>query len=700
MARKRDWPSVVAILAAWGVRLLWLTEPGYAPDVGFFVPWMRLAAQHGPVQIFALSDSSYPPLSVYLLAALGYISPTTSMELAAQPVELLFLRTAIILFDLLLVALLYQIGRRTVGYRTAAIAAFFYALLPGSVYLSGWWAQTDAWFLLPMVAAVYLLAKKRVAFAWALLGMAISFKIQAVVILPVFIVGTWRWYGFKRLSIGLTVMAIILALVLLPLVFGGQLDALTTKTTETLRELPWITAQAHNGWYAFAPEARSRGLDINSDWNVVWGGVSFRDAGLILLAFGYGSLLVRLFARSGPRAVYAAVGLAWFMFFMLPTRIHARYLLPVPIFLLMAGFYQWRYWILTAVTAATLSFNLFFHTLPQSPWRDAVSLPPELGVANAWLNVLAFLLAFIWFLQPMWQPVARQEKAEGALYRATANWEKALLVLGGIVLFVGGGTILGQGYAVGRDLAEWTRPLPASLQMKLADFSLNEPILIVNWPRMVWADGVSALGVLPVTPPAAFLPLPETMAPQATWVQYPPWQVEMDWELSYHGRFLTQDELATAVYRSQTVLAFNPHEPEMVTLLQRQPNTTDSCPILFAGQICLTATAVSQSSNSVQTQLSWQVRETIDPNVTVFVHVMDETGQLVAQNDGDPGLGLVTFADLAGTDETVLETRLIPTTTANNTVHIGLYNRLTGERLSIQCADNIICSSDAATFRP
>jgi Gpi18-like mannosyltransferase len=53
-----------------------------------------------------------------------------------------------------------------------------------------WWAQIDAWFVLPMLLGVWWLSQRRVALAWAALGLVVGLKLQTTILLPVFLVGT------------------------------------------------------------------------------------------------------------------------------------------------------------------------------------------------------------------------------------------------------------------------------------------------------------------------------------------------------------------------------------------------------------------------------------------------------------------------------------------------------------------------------
>jgi hypothetical protein len=82
--------------------------------------------------------------------------------------------------------------------------------------------------------------------------------------------------------------------------------------------------------------------------------------------------------------------------------------------------------------------------------------------------------------------------------------------------------------------------------------------------------------------------------------------------------------------------------------------------------------------------LAWFVGNPIDPTVTVFVHVLNEAGQVVAQADGDLVGGYVPIG-LWQKNDRIQERR--PLLAADQfapgkyTVAVGLYDRTTQQRL-------------------
>jgi len=693
------------LLLALVLRLVWVLDAGYAPDVAFFVPWIRIAAQGGIQRVFAVAKTSYPPLSVYLLWLLGLFSQTGTFDGPPTLVELLVLRVAIIFFDLLTVAVLYRLGRRVAGHTIGAWAALLYALCPGGVYLSGWWIQTDAWFILPMLLGVWWLSHEQIGLSWAALGVAMTFKLQAMLVFPIFVVCTWRWYGPKYLLIGIIVLVLIVSIVIAPLLFHGQVTILLSKTTATQAThlLQWITMTSHNLWYLVTPYARAVGHAANRDQNAFIAGISFRDAGLVLLSLTYSLVLGRLFIRSGPRAVFAACAVVWFAFFTLATRVHARYIFPSLALMLCAGFYQRRWWATYGMAATTLLVNLVLKSLDASPLANVLPITPDRAVVNAWANVTILGLTLIFYLLPLTHSTYFQTNLEGKLRESRYRWELVLLS-GSIIVLLGTlGTALWRGRVVGQQIAALESPLRASLEASLLDrVSSPEDIVVVNWPGAILADRSAHLfGIIPVTPPALFLTAPDIVEYNATWVQYPPWQQVLGLEIEYYGTHVTQAELITLAQHAERVAVFNPPTRQMFTLMQSNPKDSSStCMFSFDERVCLTTARAAWEESLIRIELTWEVSGTLSSNDTVFVHILDAQGNLVAQADGDLARGLIPLNSLSDQDKALCETRIVAVPPGNYDIHIGIYNRISGQRLRAGCKSSPMCLEDAVMIIP
>jgi len=119
----------------------------------------------------------------------------------------------------------------------------------------------------------------------------------------------------------------------------------------------------------------------------------------------------------------------------------------------------------------------------------------------------------------------------------------------------------------------------------------------------------------------------------------------------------------------------------------------DQAIALFETSATLRHASANLSAAGLAIDLTWQVHEPPPPDVTVFVHVFDENGQLVAQADGDPFAGTYPFWQWPR-ESIVLDRRLIEIGGSGLSLRVGLYDRASGRRLEatsnagIPLADN------------
>ncbi len=115
-------------------------------------------------------------------------------------------------------------------------------------------------------------------------------------------------------------------------------------------------------------------------------------------------------------------------------------------------------------------------------------------------------------------------------------------------------------------------------------------------------------------------------------------------------------------------------------------------------------TETVQPGQSLRLTLYWQALVPMDRDWSVFVHVLDENGIVVAQRDTFPGLGLMPTRKLAA-GQTLADTYVIPlspTTYAPSaaTLEIGLYDYNTGDRLLVVTEGLPDAGRDALALSP
>jgi hypothetical protein len=117
----------------------------------------------------------------------------------------------------------------------------------------------------------------------------------------------------------------------------------------------------------------------------------------------------------------------------------------------------------------------------------------------------------------------------------------------------------------------------------------------------------------------------------------------------------------------------------------RPKSASGQCKADFANAACLIQAMVDVAARDISITSLWRSTQPITGDVTIFVHVYDPAGQLVAQGDGDPLHGLWPIRRWRPGDaiedrrEIQLPGTLLP---GDYTVALGLYDRTTGQRLT------------------
>src|SRR5262249_52326428 len=108
------------------------------------------------------------------------------------------------------------------------------------------------------------------------------------------------------------------------------------------------------------------------------------------------------------------------------------------------------------------------------------------------------------------------------------------------------------------------------------------------------------------------------------------------------------------------------------------------------------APASAHPGDTLDARLLWRAERVPDRDYTIFVHLQDARGRLVAQHDGEPDGGRYPTSlwapgeGVADSHAVVLPPDLAP---GRYTLLIGVYDRETGGRLALPDADTFVASS-------
>lgn len=360
---------------------------GHGFDLYTFRVWSLIIGERGVAAVFPLSDVlppywgirptyPYPPIIMYTLTALSTILPLESMSNSLFSFSV---KAPLILADLLIGLLTFFIVRKLAGYK---IALFALALSLANILNSALWGQFDSFLVLFMIVAVWLIARDHIELGWAFAALALVTKQTALLFLPALIVLSLKNRRFRSTVFGMMTFSLTFLLVWSPLLFSGySLDfafqnsglglLLPGGALSLSPEIPGTSIDAFNIWplitwvkdgiplkQGIAPSPTIPSLDDTLPNQMF--GMSCYQFGLLLFLVFYVPILLMIWKASDSSEVMMKFGLLMLAFFILPTRIHERYLIFSIAFLPLALATSRVVSVFYVVLAITFSLNLLY----------------------------------------------------------------------------------------------------------------------------------------------------------------------------------------------------------------------------------------------------------------------------------------------------------------------------------------------------
>jgi Gpi18-like mannosyltransferase len=441
--------SGIAILLLVGLLLrlflayVLLPGSGFTSDIGTFTAWAVQLAQSGPGSFYATAGfADYPPGYMYLLWIVGelgnILAPLAHNDPTAATAALV--KIPPILCDIAIGYVLYRIvlswrAGRPDARRLALIAAAIYVFNPVTWYDSAIWGQTDSVGSLVLLLSVWALIRGNSEGAAVLATVAALIKPQfGVVALPLVGIVLLRrhlfrpedqphnkvlvpqrirgWFEYERGAWRLVSSAVASLIVLLIIITPfslGPFDFLQ-QMAKTAGGYPWLSVNAYNPWAMIGSDG-NQPLAFGGGWSPdtvpLLGPIPGFAIGTLLLAVGFALGLARVAWRDNRRTILV-VGLVLALgFFMLPTRVHERYMFPIFVFLPLLAIVNRRWAAATIILSIAAFINMHgILTTPLYATANLENLPlgelfrePVAIVSAVVLNVIGF--AFIcWALRP------------------------------------------------------------------------------------------------------------------------------------------------------------------------------------------------------------------------------------------------------------------------------------------------------------
>ena len=140
--------------------------------------WMDKIREYGAWKSLGMRISDYSPAYMYVMCLVSGFGNT-----------LYALKGVSILFDFAAGLAMFFLVRELTGNRRKGIAAMAAALLCPTVIFNGaWWCQCDIIYVTFMLLSLLFLFREKSILSCLMLGIAFSFKVQAVFLLPFFVI--------------------------------------------------------------------------------------------------------------------------------------------------------------------------------------------------------------------------------------------------------------------------------------------------------------------------------------------------------------------------------------------------------------------------------------------------------------------------------------------------------------------------------
>jgi len=314
---KRELSVVGALLlAAFLVRLAFFSNLGYAKvDTVDFSSWIQTAANSGIRSFYSNVWCDYPPFNVYIFWAFGMLGK--SLGLFGSNLFIYIMKLPANLIDMATAFIIFWFVRKRVNFRWALVATALYAFNPAVIFNAAVWGQFDAIYTFLLVLSLVLVFGDKPKFAVVAFMLAVLTKPQSIALAPLLIYLVWRKVDWKGalLSIGVAVATVVV--VVIPFEWSNPVTFLSNLYFGAYNGYPFTSMNAFNIW-GFG------GMWVaDTPFTFILGWVMFAALAAFALYFVH-----KRYSSNYELTVLLAAFVLFFGFFMLPTRIHERYLFP------------------------------------------------------------------------------------------------------------------------------------------------------------------------------------------------------------------------------------------------------------------------------------------------------------------------------------------------------------------------------------
>ncbi len=374
----------------------------------FWLDWSKYIRENGITNAYSCTDPKcdYFPAYLYVLWMHGKIQG--SMQNIQD--NLYTIKWFTLIFDFLGAYLAVWFVKDPIK----KVACFMFLMLNiAYVYNTVQWAQVDAIFTFFGFAAIVAALEKKVIISILSLLIALNFKLQAIVFIPVLglllLPQILSKEGMKKLLFSVFAGVLLQFVILFPYIIKGKVDKVWYVLTHLAGQYPYPSLCAFNIWFWFFPNTSIAGMyDLND--GMEFGFLTLRQIGNLLflsamffavfplMKYQYQKFIQKKNVVFYVEKVFLISALVPLCFFYFNTEMHDRYTHPALISLAAYAFisnYKMRYFpLIIGSVAYFLNLEKPLRVLALTNYETLIFDPKFGAVLWGILIVLLFYLLY------------------------------------------------------------------------------------------------------------------------------------------------------------------------------------------------------------------------------------------------------------------------------------------------------------------
>jgi len=332
------------------------------------------------------SDSviNYLPLYLYVLKVYSVLVPKAALFEMTH-----CLKAISLLFDVASIFILTQF----IDQENKRWKYFLIGLLNiGFIYNSFVWNQVDGILSFFVFTSILAAHKQKPLLAVGLFVLAINFKLQGIIFLPILLALLTESFTKRILIRGALTIIGLQVLILLPFIFAGNVWNVWETAKGSMDYYPSISMNAYNFWYFFYEGS----LMFVKDSNIFILGFTHKQIGLTLFIVCSATVLLPLFIKSIKlivinekekyelKTIFLSATLLSLLFFYFNTQMHERYVHTALIFSTGLAFLYsaWGQWVFLSIAYA-LSLESICKVLNLDNYNTVIFQPKFISILYA-----------------------------------------------------------------------------------------------------------------------------------------------------------------------------------------------------------------------------------------------------------------------------------------------------------------------------